>query len=96
MRHDNERHSLLAPAPDALQQRRLAVGVQTGIWFIQHDQERVAEKRARKRDALALARRERRPPRTDIGIIPIGQRAYEIVKPGSRGSRNDRFRVRTS
>jgi len=62
-----------AHAQDRARQRLLALAIQIGIRLVEHDQEWIAVKRARERDALALSGRQGRSTLADIGVVAFRQ-----------------------
>ena len=71
-----------AKAEDGAGQRFVAFGIEIGIGLVEHDQERIAIKRARERDALRLAGRQRAAMLADDGLIAVGQIDDEVVNAG--------------
>ena len=55
MRDNNSNAAALANTHDRAGECFIALGVQIGIRFVEHDQERITVKRPRKRNALRLA-----------------------------------------
>src|ERR1700760_4576004 len=50
---DHDDDGLVAPQDiDSAMQRVFTIGVQIGVWFVEHDQERIAKYRARQTDPL--------------------------------------------
>ena len=76
----------------ASRQRLLAFGIEVGVRLVEHDQERLAIERARKRNPLPLPGRQRSAAFADIGLIALGQTQDEVVHAGRLGGRNDRVR----
>ncbi len=72
----------------ALAQRFVALGVEIGVRLVQNDQERVAVKRARKRNALGLPGRQRGAAFADLGLVAFRQPDDQIVH-ARRGRRRD-------
>ena len=56
---------------DGREQRFLAGRVKVGVRLVEHDQARIAIKRARQTDPLTLPARERLPALADLGIISL-------------------------
>ena len=54
MRYDNDNALVMSQDLDRAAQRILAIGIQIGVWLVEHDQKGVAEHGARKTYALAL------------------------------------------
>jgi hypothetical protein len=52
---DHDRYALLAKHLDGISQGVIAVAVEVGIWFVEHDQDGPAEERASQADSLPLA-----------------------------------------
>ena len=69
MRDDDHDAAALAHAEDGAAQRLVALGVEIGIGLVEHHQERIAVERARERDALRLAGRQRRALLADLGLV---------------------------
>ena len=88
--HDGDA-PLLARA-QRLGQRLLAGGVEVGVRLVEHDQRRIAEERARQRDALLLAARERRAAALQHGLVAVAAR-WQIMSctPVSIGRLVDRL-----
>ena len=64
----------------------LGFGIERGGGFVEQDQRRVLEQRARDRDALALAAGELQPVFPDRRVVSVRERHDEIVRvSGPRG-----------
>ena len=66
-------------------ERRLALGIEVRIGFVEHDEERFAVQRPSETYALTLARRQQRPAVADGGRVPLRQRYDQIVCAGRHG-----------
>ena len=75
---------------DGAAQRLVAFGVEVGVGFVEHDQERIAVERARKRDALRLAGGQRSAAFADLGLVAFGQADDQVVHAGRLGRRDHR------
>src|ERR1700730_14463635 len=82
-----------ADAENSLRQSRIALGIEIGVGLVEHDEEGIAIERARKRDALGLARREGGAALPDKGVIAVLERDDHVVDAGSSGGGANRFRV---
>jgi hypothetical protein len=82
MRDHDDDGAARAQAENGAGQRFVAFGVEIGIGFVEHDQERIAIKRARQRDALRLAGGQRAAVLADIGLVTVRQIDDEIVNAG--------------
>ena len=71
MRDDHHDGAALARAADRAGQRLVAFGIEIGIRLVEHDQERIAVERARQRDALRLAGRQRGALLADLGVVAL-------------------------
>ena len=91
--HDDDRAPRLG-ALDRGQQRGLAVLVEIGVGFVEHQQERIAVERARQRDALALAAGQRRPAFADPGVVAGRHPQDHVVGAGSARGLQHRLAVR--
>ena len=75
-------HDVGASAHEALQRildQELAFAVERAGGFVEDQNARIAEERARDRDALALAAGKFRTPLTEQGVVTFGQVADELV-----------------
>jgi hypothetical protein len=52
---DHDRHALIAEHVDGIGQGAIAVAIEIGVRFVEHNQDGPAKKRAGQSDALALA-----------------------------------------
>jgi hypothetical protein len=57
----------------------LAFRIERARGFVQEQDRRVAQDRARDGDALALPTRESRAPFTEEGVVTLGQLAQELI-----------------
>ena len=71
----------------------LRFGVERRGRLVEQQQRRVAQQRARDREALALAAREARAAFAHEGVEPLRQRAQEVGGVGRLGRRPDRVVV---
>jgi glycosyltransferase involved in cell wall biosynthesis len=74
---------------DRVLHQALALGVERAGRLVEHQDRRVAQDRARDRHALALAAREARAARTDLGLEAVGQRVGELVDVRRARGRED-------
>ncbi len=74
-----QRGALRGQRPQRLVDGRLGGGVDRRGGVVEHQHPRVGEHRARQRDALALAARERQPPLPDQRVVAVGQDVDERV-----------------
>ena len=75
-------------------ERLVAFGVEIGVGLVEHDQERVAVERARKRDALALAGGQHRTLFADRGSVAFRQTDDQVMDAGGLGGGDDRLGAR--
>ena len=71
MRDHHDDAAARAHAEDGAGQRLVAFRVEVGIGLVEHDQERIAIERARQRDALRLAGRQRAAMVADLGLVAV-------------------------
>jgi hypothetical protein len=76
---DEQRHALFLQAAHRVEKRLLALLVEVGVRLVQDHQLRVAVERARERDALALARRERLARLAHFRVVAFGQPQHHLV-----------------
>src|SRR5262249_13833464 len=79
--HDRNRAPRAQPK-NCAGQRFVAFGIEIRIWFVEHDQERVAIERAGKSDTLRLPGRKRAAMIADHRVITLGQVDDELVNTG--------------
>jgi len=66
----------------------LGDGVEVAAGLVQDQDAGVFEDHPSDRDALLLAAGQTVSPLADYGVVPVGQRADELVQVGSGGGRN--------
>jgi len=77
---DDDDDSPACPHPeDGTGQRFIALRVEVGIGFVEHDQEGIPIKRARQRDALRLAGGQGAAVISDIGLVALRQIDDEVM-----------------
>src|SRR6185437_17018610 len=76
---DHERGAPAAEAAQAIANERFALAVEARRRFVENQDARVGQNRARDRDALALAAREADPALAYHGIEPVGEPADEFI-----------------
>ena len=76
---DDERGAPLHQALERGLHQRLALGVERGGGLVEQQQRRVAQDRARDRDALALAARQRHAALADRRVVALRQALDELV-----------------
>ena len=82
MRDNDDDAVARAHAENRARQCFLAFGIEIRIRLVEHDQERIAIKRARKRDALRLAGRQRSPLLADLRLVARGsRRSFHARRP---------------
>ena len=79
VRDDDDGHAVGLQDLERAHQRLLAFVVEVGVRLVEHHQARLAVQRARERDALALAGRERLPGFADLGVVALRQAQDELV-----------------
>ena len=94
MRDDDNDRAPGAQAENGARQRFVAFRVEIGVRFVKHDQERIAIKRARKRDPLRLAGRQRAAALADFCLVAVGQVDDQVVNARRLRRRQHRLGVR--
>ena len=91
---DHDRNAIPRPdREDRACKGLVTLWIEIGIWLIEHDQERIAIKCTRKRNALTLACRKRTPVLADISLVPIGHFEDQLMNAGKFGGSQHLFRV---
>jgi hypothetical protein len=70
---DHDRHTLLTEHLDGVSQSTIAVTIQIGVRFIEHDKDGPAKKCAGQPDALSLAAGKTRPVFPDDSVVALRQ-----------------------
>ncbi len=89
--HDDQRRTALLESGDRVGQRQVALGVEVGIRFIEHDQFRLIVQGAGQTDALTLAGRQQ--VGRDLGFIAVRQLEDHVVHAGRLGRVDHLVRV---
>src|SRR5262249_36590229 len=76
---NDERRAAAAQRPQAVLNERLALAVEARGRFVEQQDARVRENRARDRDALALAARQPHAALTDDGVVLLLEAVDELV-----------------
>ena len=76
---------------ERLLNKALALVVERARRLVENDYRRVLQKQARYRNALLLTAGELDSALADIGVVPLGQLLYKLMRPGSLGRRRDIF-----
>ena len=85
------------PAPRraiAVDDDRLRVGIEVRGRLVEDHEARIAQERARDRDALPLAAAQPDPVLADGRLVAVGQVIDELVRAGRAGGLDDRLRRR--
>ena len=77
MSNDDRNAVSCSDRKDRAHESLVTLWIEIGIWLVKHQEDRVAIKCARKRDARTLTLRKRATVLTDIRVIPIGQ--FEVA-----------------
>src|ERR1700722_13166085 len=85
LRDRHHRHLFFLGAQQRLGKRPLAVRIQIRVWFVEHDQPRIAVKRACQPDPLPLAARQRCAIHADDGLIALREARDHLVDVGGLG-----------
>mgnify|MGYP000898513229 CR=1 FL=1 len=91
--HDNDA-SASPNRADRRFQRRVAIGIEVGVGFVENDQKRVAIEGARQGDPLPLPGRQGGTALPDLGVVAERQTKDRFVHSGLFGSADDRHRIR--
>ena len=83
MGDDDARGSLFLERAERRMQGLLALGVEIGIGFVQHDEARVAIQGTRQRDPLPLPGREQGARVADGCVVAVGQPEDQLVRIGT-------------
>ena len=75
---------------DGAVERRVTLGVEVRVRFVEHDQERLAVECTGQRNTLALADGQRFAMAADVGLVAVGEAEDQIVHAGRPGRRDDR------
>lgn len=91
MRNANDDAAARANAENGLGERILAFCIEIRIWFVEHDEERIAVERARQRDPLPLSGRQRRALFANRRTVAGRNVDDQLVNPGGLGRSDDGF-----